>query len=68
MVEPPGTRFRYNTGWGLWMQPRDMARFGQMYLEGGMWKGKQVVPEEWVRISTANHADAYRHYYNGYQW
>jgi len=45
-----------------------MARFGQMYLEGGMWKGKQVVPEEWVRISTANHADAYRHYYNGYQW
>jgi len=26
------------------------------------------VPEEWMRISTANHADAYRHYYNGYQW
>ena len=57
-----------NTGWGLWMRPRDMARFGQMYLDNGLWKGTQVVPSDWVVNSTDNHTDAYQQYYYGYQW
>lgn len=31
---------------------RDMARFGYLYLRGGRWKDRQVVPAEWVRRST----------------
>jgi len=34
------------------MSTRDMARFGQLYQNYGMWDGKQVVPEKWIREST----------------
>jgi CubicO group peptidase (beta-lactamase class C family) len=32
--------------------PRDLARVGQLMLDGGRWHGKQVVPEAWVRASV----------------
>lgn len=32
--------------------PRDLARVGQLMLDGGRWGGKQVVPEAWVRASV----------------
>jgi CubicO group peptidase (beta-lactamase class C family) len=31
---------------------RDYARFGQLYLNGGRWKGEQIVPEAWVSASV----------------
>lgn len=35
------------------LSARDLARFGAMWLDGGRWKGRQVVPKEWVaRAST----------------
>lgn len=39
----------YNTGgWGLRMQSESLAKFGQLLLEGGRWKGQQLLSEEWV--------------------
>jgi CubicO group peptidase (beta-lactamase class C family) len=35
---------------------RDLARFGLLYVDGGRWGGRQVVPRDWVRESTAAHA------------
>jgi CubicO group peptidase (beta-lactamase class C family) len=35
------------------MSTRDMARFGLLYQNFGRWEGRQVVPEAWVRESTA---------------
>jgi len=34
------------------MSTRDMARFGLLYQNYGMWNGKQIVPEKWIREST----------------
>lgn len=35
-------------GYGLFMQPRDMAKIGYLYLHGGQWAGAQVLPPQWV--------------------
>lgn len=35
------------------MSARDMVRFGVLYLGGGRWLGRQVVPASWVQESTA---------------
>jgi CubicO group peptidase (beta-lactamase class C family) len=42
----------YGGGHLLYLTPRDMAKFGQLYLQHGMWNGVQVVPEKWVNAST----------------
>ncbi|MCE7992040.1 MAG: serine hydrolase [Roseivirga sp.] len=39
------------------MSTRDLARFGQLYLDKGRWNGKQIVPKSWVAKSTAAFSD-----------
>lgn len=39
-------------GFGLSMKPVDMARFGYLYLNNGLWDGKQIIPKEWIKEST----------------
>jgi CubicO group peptidase (beta-lactamase class C family) len=34
------------------MTARDMARFGLLYANGGKWRGRQIVPQNWIREST----------------
>jgi CubicO group peptidase (beta-lactamase class C family) len=42
-----------NLGWtSLKLAPEDVARIGQLYLDGGRWKGRQVVSESWVHEAT----------------
>ena len=38
-------------GGGLHLTPRDMAKFGLLYLRKGKWEDEQVVPSEWVKAS-----------------
>ena len=33
---------------GFMMSARDLAKFGQLYLNKGKWNGKQIIPEEWI--------------------
>lgn len=35
----------------LYLSPRDLAKFGLMYLDDGAYKGEQIVPAEWVHDS-----------------
>ena len=38
---------------GFWMSARDLARFGQLYLNTGRWQGRQVIPAAWIdRVTT----------------
>lgn len=36
----------------LYLRPRDMAKIGQLYLDGGVWNGTRVVSAEWISRST----------------
>ncbi|TYP68002.1 serine hydrolase domain-containing protein [Paenibacillus methanolicus] len=40
-------------GWGLSLTTEEMARFGQLYLQQGMWEGKQLIPAEWASASVS---------------
>lgn len=35
-------------GAGLYLQPRDMAKLGYLYLRNGQWEGKQILPRSWI--------------------
>ena len=58
----------YQTGGGLHMTPRDMARLGSLMLHNGNWNGEQIVPAGWVDRSTRIYYQAYGPYGYGYQW
>lgn len=36
-------------GWGLYVKTEDMAKLGQLLLQGGVWNGVQVLPDDWVK-------------------
>jgi CubicO group peptidase (beta-lactamase class C family) len=58
-------------GWGLWLRPRDMAKFGYLYLNGGKWEDRQVVPASWVAASWQKQIAAGGSWLAenyGYQW
>ena len=39
-------------GWGLKVRTKDIAQLGQLYLQKGMWQGKQLIPAAWVEEAT----------------
>ena len=50
------------------MTARDMARFGLLYLRGGQWQGRTIVPREWVEESTRAFSDIGQAGGYGYLW
>lgn len=55
-------------GWGLQITPRDMAKFGYLYLNEGVWDGQQIVPAAWVQASVKTHVETKGDFSYGYQW
>ena len=53
VADPAGVN---TAGWGLTLSPVDMAKIGQLYLDGGIWEGQRIVSEEWVKESTTEHS------------
>ena len=47
--DPTAPRF---PAYDLWLSARDMAKFGQLYLQKGRWQGKEIVPAAWVELTT----------------
>lgn len=58
-------------GGGMLITPRDLLKFGQLFLDKGKWKGKQIVSESWVEESTTKYVrlqDVRDKNEYGYQW
>jgi len=56
-----GTRW----GGGVWIHSWDMARFGYLWLRGGRWGSRQLLPEAFVKAATAPSAHGPDY---GYLW
>jgi CubicO group peptidase (beta-lactamase class C family) len=54
-------------GFGLQLQPRDLAKLAFLYLHHGRWDGRQIVPAAWVEQSTTDHVADPKYEY-GYLW
>jgi CubicO group peptidase (beta-lactamase class C family) len=56
-------------GLGLWLKPVDMVKFGELYLNGGVYNGHRILDKSWVEASWQTHSQ-----FNspgsgyGYQW
>jgi hypothetical protein len=47
-----------NHGWGdLQLLPRDMAKLGQLFLQRGRWRDRQIISEAWIRTATHAHVE-----------
>ncbi|MPY15686.1 serine hydrolase domain-containing protein [Paenibacillus glucanolyticus] len=40
-------------GWGLKVKTEDIAKFGQLYLQKGVWEGRRLIPEDWIEEATS---------------
>lgn len=55
--------------WGLTLSAAEMAKIGQLYLNGGTWNGERIVSEEWIKESTTEHSRwKQRNLPYGYLW
>ncbi|ULQ52071.1 ChbG/HpnK family deacetylase [Flavihumibacter fluvii] len=39
-------------GWGLRLKTEDMAKFGQLFLQKGIWQSKQIIPAAWIEEAS----------------
>ena len=49
------------------LRPRDMLKLGILFVDGGRWRGRQIISEAWVRASLAEHSHVDNVSY-GYFW
>jgi CubicO group peptidase (beta-lactamase class C family) len=43
--------YSIHPGYPFKMSARDLARFGQLYLQNGQWSGKQIIDKKWIKES-----------------
>lgn len=53
VMDPAGI---HTAGWGLTLTAADMAKIGQLYLNGGVWKDRRIVSERWIKDSIIEHS------------
>lgn len=59
-------------GSGLFLRTRDLAKFGQLYLDNGSWQGQQLISANWIADTVVRRVDisswaTYSEAY-GFQW
>jgi CubicO group peptidase (beta-lactamase class C family) len=57
-----------DTEGGLYLRPRDLAKLGYLFLKDGVWEGKRILPEGWVKDSTMRQVELDGGGAYGYKW
>ncbi len=65
LTDPQGVNFG---GSNLALKPRDMAKFGLLFLNNGTWDYQQIVSSNWVFNSSQGPSTPYAGVSYGYQW
>lgn len=52
----------------FWITARDLARFGQLYLQMGRWQDQQVIPKSWIEESIVSYSPTFNESGYGYLW
>lgn len=50
-------------GWALRLRAVDMAKFGQLVLDGGQWNGRQLISRQWLEQATTRKISPVYGYY-----
>jgi len=58
------TKHRY---YSFRMSARDLARFGLLYQQNGIWNGKRIIPKDWIKKSTRSYSNTGQGGF-GYMW
>ena len=67
-ADPQGT---VTAGWGLCMSARDMAVIGELVLDGGLYKDRRIISEEYLKDMTKPHlklGERFGYMNYGYLW
>ena len=61
-----------DTEGGLYLEARDLAKIGQLYMDDGVWNGRRLLPAGWAKEATGRHVDRVNENAGapgyGYQW
>jgi len=44
-------------GSGLFLETRDLVKFGQLYIDNGLWQGQQLISADWIADSVVRRVD-----------
>jgi CubicO group peptidase (beta-lactamase class C family) len=64
-ITPTGTMY---LGGGEYLRPRDFLKLGQLFLDGGSWHGRRLLPRAWAQDAVRPHAGLQTPGDYGYSW
>ncbi|MGB7454010.1 MAG: serine hydrolase, partial [Lysobacterales bacterium] len=75
LTDWPGPDHDVPLGFSLWLKARDMLKFGELYLNGGVYKGRRILDKSWVDASWTKYSNQGNSDFfplpgwgHGYQW
>jgi CubicO group peptidase (beta-lactamase class C family) len=54
----PEPDFDVPLGFSLWLKARDILKFGELYLNGGVYKGKRILDQSWIDASWTKYSNS----------